>query len=274
MAPFPVCWEEPLQTKASIIGSLLIVLYKSILLFRQHSRSTTDVPGTVLGVQRWMRHGHGLQHFTLARDTPTIRLPREGSWKGGPYAMSICIWGGRGVCWIMPQGERACPGWLLRGPWPRSSEEERSKLRGQLEQRDKADSMYKVQRTDSVCLECRVCGRQSTEQGWWDRERNPATKPGSGQRATGNWKVPEVSRKWKWRQECLGKEHGQQGHYAWRDWAETTGLGGPRAIWELSQDGTKVSARGWGTTVAPERKTEQGCEWRERQEEGGWKVWG
>ena len=25
--------------------------------------------------------------------------------------------------------------------------------------RDKADSMYKVQRTDSVCLECMVCGR-------------------------------------------------------------------------------------------------------------------
>ena len=49
------------------------------LLFRQHSRSTTDVPGTVLGVQRWMRHGHGLRHFTLARDTHTIRLPREGS---------------------------------------------------------------------------------------------------------------------------------------------------------------------------------------------------
>ena len=193
MAPFPVRWEEPLQTKASILGSLPIVLYKSILLFRQHSRSTTDVPGTVLGVQRWMRHGHGLRHFTLARDTHTIRLPREGSWKGGLCAMSICIWGGRGVCWIMPQGERACPGWLLRGPWPRNSEEERSKLRGQLEQRDKADSVYKGQTPCAWSVGC-VEGRAQSKAGEIGREtqqQNPAVvreqrEIGRSQKCPGN----------------------------------------------------------------------------------------
>lgn len=46
----------------------------------------------------------------------------------------------------MPQGETACPGWLLRGPWTK-------KLRGRAFQAQRttgpkrqADSMYKVQR--------------------------------------------------------------------------------------------------------------------------------
>ena len=68
------------------------------------------------------------------------------------------------------------------GPCPRCSEEGHSKPREQLEQRYKAEVCLET-RTDSVYLECRACGRQSTELRLVRQGKKPSNK-------TQEWGLP------------------------------------------------------------------------------------